>query len=625
MKLSARGICAATAVTACMCVVSAAHAASPHIGYIYPSGIQAGATNRVIVGGQFMWGVREAMLSGPGGVRVTEVEAVPGFPNPTGDQRRYLVKWLAQIAEGNREQPPLPVNNEHFNEWRSNRWWSVLGTLDAQKISIVEDSLFTPRNPLQMSPSIGQKMLVTIVADRDAKPGVREFRLIGPGGVSEPKPFLVTTAPHQAEPLYRPPMRRLKEPPAVERIPSVLDGQIRPGSTDVWRLPGLKKGRVLTFRARAREFQPYIGDAVPGFFNPEIRIVNAAGREVAFASDYFYHPDPVLTFTVPEDGNYRLEIHDTLYRGRADFVYSVHISEGPAKPNVRSLSLAPLPRHAVPPSSVVTQFTGVVKAPGKVCRHKFSVGKEGRYVFDLLARRVGSPLDARVCVVDEAGKTVARFSDVTNTVHVGTVIQAECDPIGTVKLAPGKYVAKVMDESRKGGGAYFYTLRIHRPAPRFEVWANCSGFALRPRGRANMPVEIVRRDGFDGEIRIEENDFLRFKPNVIPAGSNSVVVAAFSKRRTACNPTNIVIWASSVQNPKLRTTVSPANKYNQAFAWDHYVPAGGFVFRGLSAPPPKKPQPKKTPPSAAAAAKPVATVKAAAPAKPSASQLKPAK
>ena len=91
-----------------MCVVSAAHAASPHIGYIYPSGIQAGATNRVIVGGQFMWGVREAMLSGPGGVRVTEVEAVPGFPNPTGDQRRYLVKWLAQIAEGNREQPPLP-------------------------------------------------------------------------------------------------------------------------------------------------------------------------------------------------------------------------------------------------------------------------------------------------------------------------------------------------------------------------------------------------------------------------------------------------------------------------------------------------------------------------------------
>ncbi|MBQ8114415.1 MAG: hypothetical protein IJ146_14535 [Kiritimatiellae bacterium] len=622
MKLNARGLYAATVVAACVCAVSSARAASPHIGYIYPSGIQAGTTNRVIVGGQYMWGVREALLSGPGGLHVTEVEAVPGFPNPTGDQRRYLTKWLAQIAEGNREQPPLPVDNEHFNEWRSNRWWSVLGTLDAQKIAIVEDNLFTPRNPLQMSPSIGQKMLVTIVADRDAKPGVREFRLIGPGGISEPKPFVVTTAPRQEEPLYRAPMRRLKDPPTVERIPSVLDGQIRPGSTDVWRLPPLKKGRVLTFRAMAREFQPYIGDAVPGFFNPELRIVNAAGREVAFASDYFYHPDPVLTFTVPADGDYRLEIHDTLYRGRADFVYSVHISEGPAKPPVRSLSLAPLPRYTVPGYSMVTQFMGVVKAPGEVCQHKFRVKKGGKYVFDILARRVGSPLDARVCVEDETGNTVATFSDVTNTVHVGTVIQAECDPVGTVALAPGKYVAKVVDEAGKGGGAYFYTLRIHRPAPRFEVWANCSGFAVRPWGRVNMPVEVIRRDGFDGEIRIEENDFFKFKPNVIPAESNSVVIAAISKRRTPCPATNITVWASSVKKPQLRTTVSPANKYNQAFAWDHYVPAGSFVFRGFPAPPPKKPQPKKSQPPAAAAAKPAAPAKAANPAMP---QPKPGK
>jgi hypothetical protein len=588
MKLNARCVSSAAVMAACACAVFAACAASPHIGYIYPSGIQAGATNRVIVGGQFMWGVREAVLSGAGGVRVTEVEAVPGFPNPTGSQRRYLYKWLAQIAEGNREQPPLPVDSEHFNEWRSNRWWSVLGTLDAQKIAIVEDDLFTPRNSLQMSPSIRQKMLVTIVADRDAKPGVREFRLMGPGGASEPKPFVVSAAPRQEEPLFRAPMRRLAEPPAVERIPSVLDGQIRPGSTDVWRLPGLKKDRVLTFRARAREFQPYIGDAVPGFFNPEMRIVNAAGREVAFASDYFYHPDPVLTFRVPQDGDYALELHDTLYRGRADFVYSVDVYDGPAKPSVRNLSLAPAPSFSVPSWSVVTQFTGVVKAPGEVCRHCFSVKKSGKYVFDLLARRRGSPLDARVCVLNAAGKTVARFNDVTNTVHAGTVIQAECDPIGAVALAPGSYVVTVADEARKGGGAYFYGLRIHRPAPRFEVWANCSGFALRPWGRVKMPVEIVRRDGFAGAVRLLENDFLKFNPNVIPAESNSVAVVAISKRRTSCSATNITIWASAVHNPKMRTCVNPANKYNQAFAWDHYVPAGGFVFRGFPAPPPRK-------------------------------------
>ena len=135
-------------------------------------------------------------------------------------------------------------------------------------------------------------------------------------------------------------------------------------------------------------------------------------------------------------------------------------------------------------------------------------------------------------------------------------------------------------------------------------------------------MEVIRRDGFDGEIRIEENDFFKFKPNVIPAESNSVVIAAISKRRTPCPATNITVWASSVKKPQLRTTVSPANKYNQAFAWDHYVPAGSFVFRGFPAPPPKKPQPKKSQPPAAAAAKPAAPAKAANPAMP---QPKPGK
>ena len=58
MKFSARGLYAAAAVAVCACVVPAARAASPHIGYIYPSGIQAGTTNRVIIGGQAMRGVR---------------------------------------------------------------------------------------------------------------------------------------------------------------------------------------------------------------------------------------------------------------------------------------------------------------------------------------------------------------------------------------------------------------------------------------------------------------------------------------------------------------------------------------------------------------------------------------
>ena len=130
-----------------------AQGADPYVGYIYPCGIQAGTTNRLVVGGQFLWGVRTGAVSG-GGVKIIDVELVPGFPPPTGSQFRYLAKWLDAIAKGDRTEPPLPTDpNARVDEWRSNRWWRVLGTLDEQKLSIVARAMYIRPNALQMSPT----------------------------------------------------------------------------------------------------------------------------------------------------------------------------------------------------------------------------------------------------------------------------------------------------------------------------------------------------------------------------------------------------------------------------------------------------------------------------------------
>ena len=105
-----------------------------------------------------------------------DVEFVPNFPPPVGEQRRWMVKWLDQIAlKGDFTQPRLPVESEHFSDWRSNRWYFVLGDLDLGKRTLVEHFLYTPRNALQMSPALSQKLLVTVAADADAKPGVLEL------------------------------------------------------------------------------------------------------------------------------------------------------------------------------------------------------------------------------------------------------------------------------------------------------------------------------------------------------------------------------------------------------------------------------------------------------------------
>ncbi len=560
-----------------------AQGADPYVGYIYPCGIQAGTTNRLIVGGQGLGkgGVRNAIISGEG-VKVLSIEAVPRFSTLPGPQFRYLAKWLDGIAMGNRTAPPLPTSpRARVEEWRTNRWWQILGELDEQKISIVERALYIRRNPLQSSPSLGQRLLVTVAADPDAQPGPREFRVFAPNGMSAPRPFFVTAAPHIEEPLYAPPHRPRPPAPAVTNLPCVLDGQIMPGQTDKWTLR-LQKGRTITLRTVARELQPYIGDAVPGFFNPALRIVDANGSEVAFADDNFYHPDPVLVFTPPKDGDYTLEIHDLLYRGRDDFVYSITVEAGAHPVDPRRVSLWPNPVPQTPPGVPCNSFTSIVARAGASCEHVFEVKEPGEYVFDLLARRVGSPLDARLSILGPAGgKPVAVFTDTTNLVFRGSLIQGECDPVGTCRLAAGTYRLRVEDEAGKGGPEWSYVLRVHRPAPAFEVWTAKSSFAFRARSSSTpMKMFVLRSGGFDGPVVLDETLDFYFKPSVIPAGTNMVKVALVSKWRGPQPVQELQFTASAQIGGRTQTVrIQPADEYNQAFAWDHLLPTHAFDVR----------------------------------------------
>ena len=74
---------------------------------------------------------------------------------------------------------------------------------------------------------------------------------------------------------------------------------------------------------------PYLADAVPGWFQAALTLYDAQGNELAYDDDYRFHPDPVLHYVVPNDGEYTIEIRDSLYRGREDFVYRIAIGELP--------------------------------------------------------------------------------------------------------------------------------------------------------------------------------------------------------------------------------------------------------------------------------------------------------
>ncbi|MBO7309172.1 MAG: hypothetical protein J6V38_06030, partial [Kiritimatiellae bacterium] len=289
-------------------------AADPYVGYIYPSGIEAGETNSFIIGGQNLNKLRGIHFGGDS-LHVVKVESVPRFSPPPGKQRRHLTKWLDAIAKGNREEPPKP-DDPNITEWRSNSWWRALGNLDPLKISIVEHYLYVPRNSLQDAPSLRQMCIVTLAADANATLGRFDFSVWNDGGISAPRPFTVTAAPRVAEPLFSPEHRRCPATNVVDVSNSavVLDGQIMPGETDAFRVRFAKGGRY-SIKVSARELQPYVGDAVPGFFNPAVTVKTLDGKIVAKCDDTArFRPDPEFEFTSPDSGVYVIEIHDVLYR-----------------------------------------------------------------------------------------------------------------------------------------------------------------------------------------------------------------------------------------------------------------------------------------------------------------------
>ena len=50
--------------------------AAPQAAYYYPCGVQAGTTNRIVVGGQGLWGLSGGWVSGEG-VEVVSLVKVP--------------------------------------------------------------------------------------------------------------------------------------------------------------------------------------------------------------------------------------------------------------------------------------------------------------------------------------------------------------------------------------------------------------------------------------------------------------------------------------------------------------------------------------------------------------------
>jgi ribosomal protein S25 len=604
----------------------------PHVGYVYPAGGKQGSTFRVTIGGQFLGGATNLIVS-EGGV---SSEVLDYFRPLT--QREF--KELKEKADQLRQKRQAMQSKQKKGGAKT---WTAA---DEKLIEELRKKLanFQRRPP---NPAIAETVTVQMSIAPDATPGTRELRLRTPTGLSNPMVFKVGVLPEVSEKpektaeerpssYKRPVAETPVNPPEIKvTVPVIVNGQIMAGDVDRVKFRA-RAGQHLVIAASARELVPYLPDAVPGWFQATLTLFDPKGKEIAYDDDFRFHPDPVLLFNVPQDGEYAVEIRDSIFRGREDFVYRLEISESPfitgifplgahganaatvsvtgwnlrePKLNVPATGLkhgvqmvqtekegsrsnpVPFQRGSLPevleaePNQdhasaqtirIGTVVNGRMDAAGDVDVYKFS-GKAGtRIIAEVSARRLNSPLDSLLKLIGPNKQQLALNDDFDDKAFGLTTHQAD-SMISFTLPADGNYLLEVSDAQRKGGPEYAYRLRLSEPQPDFELRVVPSTVNIRAGSSVPLTVYALRKDGFDGDIRLEleaAQKGFTLGGGRIPGNAEKVQVTLTAPPGGTKELMPIHIEGSAIIGKQLVTRPAvPSEDMMQAFFYRHLVPS----------------------------------------------------
>ncbi len=632
-------------------LVSIVEAAPPRIGYIYPAGGESGSSFEMEFGGQYLSEPYDAIVSGDGvGVEILEHDKLPAAQmiSDFRDKLKTIESDLQSIEQG-----ALVPASDVLPEITA-----LLSTvdLDEKKVRQIEEYTRERNDPKrQLNSQIGETVRVRVTVAPGAEPGVRFCRLRTRNGLSNPMRFVIGDLPEMRE--REPWVFKLakylgvKTAPDVDMdetivggplpLPVTVNGRILPGEVDEYNFEA-KAGDQVVVSVEARSLVPYLADAVPGWFQAVVSLADLRGRELAFSDDYRFNPDPVLFYKIPRDGKFKLKIHDSIYRGREDFVYRITIGElpfltalsplgGQAGEEVdlafrggnlteRERTRFPLPSEpgiiqisakgergvsnsialhvdGVPEDAEregndrigaanVVELPGIVNGaisePGDVDYFRAKGTGNQAMTFEIFARRLGSPLDSNLTVFDSDGKQIAWNDDFENPSAGLTTHHA--DARITVRLPRnGECFVRVSDTQNQSGLEFAYRLKISQGPPDVALRMTPSSVNATPGGTASFTVHALRLDGYDGVIQLEledARDGYTLKTMAIPAGEKSVKVSMGVPSYPTEAPDQIRLRGKVVVEGREVASydVVPAEDMTQAFITKHIVPVDALLF-----------------------------------------------
>ena len=476
----------------------------------------------------------------------------------------------------------------------------------------------------QSSPQLADKVKIKITIAADVPCGLYDLRLQSPKGLSNKLPFEVSSYPNFIEEKKS----SISKPNKVTSLPAVLCGYVSPGGIDYFQFAG-RKGETLVASVKGRQLVPYIADAVPGWFQPVIKIVDSKGKEIAFSDDYHHYVDPVIITTLPKDDNYTLMIHDAIYRGREDFNYRIEIgvipfvtgrypaygvagkkikqelegvnlgsdktivkikNEGynqvsytneigtsnavPFYTLPRGIKLIQNPKEENAILSYTTAIADSLTSNAKVKRYKIEAQKRVPIIVELIGRRNGSRIDAVIRLKDRRGNVVATVDDTEDPIQ--GLITFHADPV--LKYTPkinGELILEVEDLHRGYGKDYHYLLRCHKEMPSFNAFVSPAYITTPSGGTSQFRVDIT------GKLRRPANLVIKGLPKGYTTSSLKlrggrrwdVSITAPKGAPVKRIPIELEIEYPVGKGETERAKVLPVDKMMQAFYYDHHIPA----------------------------------------------------
>ncbi|MCX6956033.1 MAG: PPC domain-containing protein, partial [Verrucomicrobia bacterium] len=213
-------------------------------------------------------------------------------------------------------------------------------------------------------------------------------------------------------------------------------------------------------------------------------------------------------------------------------------------------------------------FNGILETKGDAAFFRFNAKKDQNLDFQVYARRLGSPLDSVLTVLDAKGKSLGNNDDASGNPDSAVRVRIPED---------GVYTVKVADQLARGGPRFAYRVEIAEVQPtltlsipdtaRYDYETRKS--IVVPRGNRFAVLMNINRDTFNGDLNLAFDGLpagVTSLADTVP-GSLSAVPVVFEAAPDAALTGTLLTPAARPVDPAAAKGKEVVSRYRHNVEW----------------------------------------------------------